>query len=95
MDEKLAESTEAFIGDLYPKTRRQTSTMDALRYDPSARAITSPYNSDLSCTEACLCMADETCKNPHTAVFQCDSESEEESDDDLENEEDGDGIDED
>ena len=29
-------------------------------------------------------------KNPHTAVVQCDSESEEESD-----EEDGDGIDED
>ena len=53
------------------------------------------YNSDLSCTEACLCMADETCKNPHTAVVQCDSESGEESDDDLEDEEDGDGIDED
>ena len=32
LDEKLAESTEAFIRDLYPKTRRQTSTMDALRY---------------------------------------------------------------
>ena len=44
------------------------------------------YNSDLSCSEACLCMADETCKNPHTAVVQCDSESEEESDDDLEDE---------
>ena len=53
------------------------------------------YNSDLSCMEACLCMADETCKNPHTAVVQCDSESEEESGDDLEDEEDGDGIDED
>ena len=53
------------------------------------------YNSDLSCTEACLCMTDETCKNPHTAVVQCDSESGEESDDDLEDEEDGDGIDED
>ena len=25
-------------------------------------------------------MADETCKNPHTAIVQCDSESEEESD---------------
>ena len=37
----------------------------------------------------------ETCKNPHTAVVQCDSDSEEESDDDLEDEEDGDGIDED
>ena len=32
LDGKLAESTEAFIRDLYPKTRRQTSTMDALRY---------------------------------------------------------------
>ena len=31
-DEKLAESTEAFIRDLHPKTRRQTNTMDALRY---------------------------------------------------------------
>ena len=29
LDEKLAESTKAFIRDLYPKTRRQTSTMDA------------------------------------------------------------------
>ena len=42
----------------------------------------SRYNSDLSCTEVCLCVADETCKNPHTAVVQWDSESEEESDDD-------------
>ena len=149
--------------DLYPKTRRQTSTMDALRYvmfcqqrkrknealpptsyslrqnmkranyqafiwrsylvamqdlqspvghgweleddclkpvymtkDPAPRSLIeittcnckrsqcqgncSCYNSDLSCTEACLCMADETCKNPHTAIVQCDSESEEESD---------------
>ena len=31
-DEKLAESTEAFIRDLHPKTRRQTNTMEALRY---------------------------------------------------------------
>ena len=53
------------------------------------------YNSDLSCTEACLCMADETFKNLHTAGVQCDSESEEESDDDLEDEEDRNGIDED
>ena len=53
------------------------------------------YNSDLSCTEACLCMAEETWKNPHTAVVQCESESEEESDDDLEDEEDRNGIDED
>ena len=33
-------------------------------------------------------MADETCKNPHTAVVQCDSESEEESNDHYEDEED-------
>ena len=39
-------------------------------------------------------MADETWKNPHTAVVQCESESEEESDDDLEDEEDRNGIDE-
>ena len=32
LDDKLAEGTEAFICDLYPKTRRQASTMDALRY---------------------------------------------------------------
>ena len=32
LDEKLAESTEAFIRDLYPKTQRQTNTMDTLRY---------------------------------------------------------------
>ena len=177
-DEELAESTEAFIRDLHPKTRRQTNTMEALRYfmfcqqrkrkneslsltsdslrqhmkranyqtfiwrsslvaiqnlqspvghdweleydclkpvymtkDPAPCSLIelttcnckrsqcqgncSCYNSDLSCTEACLCMTDETCKNPHTAVVQCDSESEEESDDDLEDEEDGDGIDED
>ena len=41
-------------------------------------------NSDLSCTEACSCMADETCKNPHTAAVQYLSDSDEESDDDLE-----------
>ena len=40
-------------------------------------------------------MADETFKNPHTAGVQCDSESEEESDDDLEDEDDRNGIDED
>ena len=39
-------------------------------------------------------MADETCKNPHTAVVQCDNESEEESDDHYEDEEDRNGIDE-
>ena len=32
LHENFAESTEAFIRDLYPKTRRQTSTMDALMY---------------------------------------------------------------
>ena len=32
LDEKLAESTEAFIRDLYPKTRTQTSTMDAMMF---------------------------------------------------------------
>ena len=32
LDKKLAETTEAFIRDLYPKTRRQTCAMDALRY---------------------------------------------------------------
>ena len=53
------------------------------------------YNSDLSFTEACLCMADETFKNPHTAGVQCDSESGEESDDDREDEEDRNGTDED
>ena len=52
-------------------------------------------NSDLSCKEARLCMADETCKIPHTAVVQCDSESEEESDDHYDDEEDRNGIDED
>ena len=40
-------------------------------------------------------MAEETWKNPHTAVVQCESESEEESDDDLEDEKDRNGIDED
>ena len=39
-------------------------------------------------------MADETSKDSHTAVVQCDSESEEESDDDLGDEEDRNGIDE-
>ena len=53
------------------------------------------YNLDLSCTEACLCMANETFKYPHTAGVQCDSESEEESDDDLEDEEDINGTHED
>ena len=53
------------------------------------------YNSDLSCTEACLFMADETIKNPDTAGVQCDSKSEEESDDDLEDEEERNGIEED
>ena len=53
------------------------------------------YNSDLSYTEACLCMADETFKNRHTAGVQCDSESGEKSDDDLEDEEDTKGTDED
>ena len=62
---------------------------------PQCQGNCSCYNSDLSCTEACLCMADETCKNPHTAVVQCESESEEESDDDLEGEKDRNGIDED
>jgi len=33
-------------------------------------------------------------KNPNSAVFLCDSQSVEESDDDLEDKEDGDGIDE-
>ena len=62
-------------------------------YDERSRqGNCSCYNSDLSCTEACLCMADETFKNPHTAGVQCDSESEEESDDDLEDEEDRNGI---
>ena len=42
--------------------------------------------------EACLCMADETFKSPHTAGVQCGSESGEESDDDLEDEEDRNGI---
>ena len=49
------------------------------------------YNSDLSCMKACLCMADETFKDPHTAGVQCGSESGEESDD-LEDEEDRNGI---
>ena len=45
--------------------------------------------------EACLCMADETFKSPHTAGVQCGSESGEESDDDLEDEEDRNSIDKD
>ena len=40
-------------------------------------------------------MADETCKNPHTAVVQCDSESGEESYYHYEDEEDKNGIGED
>ena len=40
-------------------------------------------------------MADEILKNSHTAGVQCDSESEQESVDDLEDEEDRNGIDED
>ena len=37
-------------------------------------------------------MADKTFKKPHKAGVQCDSESGEESDDDLEDEEDRNGI---
>ena len=33
-------------------------------------------NAGLSCTEACICMADETCKNPHGAPLSYSSESE-------------------
>ena len=40
-------------------------------------------------------MADETIKNPDTAGVQCDSKSEEESDEDLEDEEERNGIEED
>ena len=38
----------------------------------------------LSCTEACSCMVDESCCNPHTASVQLLSDSENESEDDLE-----------
>lgn len=167
LDDRLAEKTEAFIRDLYPKTRRSTSTMDELRYqmfcqhrklknealpptsdslrqhmkrssyqtfiwrssliamqdqqspegygwevedgslkpvymmkDPAPRSLvelttcnckksqyqgnSSCSNSGLSCTEACLCMADDTCSNPHSSAVQYFSDSEDESDDDLE-----------
>ena len=38
LDEKLAESTEAFIRDLYPKTREQTSTMEVRHVLSAAKA---------------------------------------------------------
>ena len=79
--------------DPAPRSLIALTTCNSKRFQCQGNC--SSYNSDLSCTKVCLCMADETCKNPHTAVVQCDSESEEESDDDLEDEEDRNGIDED
>jgi hypothetical protein len=43
-------------------------------------------NTGLSCTEACSCMADESCRNPHTLQYlSCETDNE---DDDRESDED-------
>ena len=43
-------------------------------------------NIGLSCTEACSCMGDETCSNPHTLHYLSESDSDVDSDDNAEGE---------
>lgn len=41
------------------------------------------YNNEMACTEACGCMGDESCQNPHTSqVSNDDNESDEDNSDD-------------